>query len=111
MLNDLLAKLLEEEGFSTYLPQRDTPLVSDVKEVFEANIKAISSANIVVAVLVNHGRDLGFELGYAYALGKPIIALVGDDDYKKDKMIFGSITDTARSVEDLVQKLREYEFQ
>jgi nucleoside 2-deoxyribosyltransferase len=55
---------------------------------------------------VNYGRDLGFEVGFAYGLGKPIIALVEGEDYEKDRMIAGSLTAIATSVKELIAKVK-----
>ena len=107
-LNVEIAKLLEERGFKVYLPQRDTPQCKDVVVVFNANVKAIKEADIIIAVLINYGRDLGFEVGLAYGLGKPIIALANSKDYIKDKMIAGALTDVAYSMDELLEKVTTY---
>ena len=107
-LNARIAELFERKGFKVYLPQRDTPQTDDVKTVFNANVNAIRESEIIVAVLINHGRDLGFEVGLAYGLGKPVIALTDNTDYLKDKMIAGALIDIAWNTEELLEKVIGY---
>ncbi len=107
-LNTRIARLLEERGFRVYLPQRNTPQSKNVKTVFNANVNAIKEVDIIVTALINHGRDLGFEVGLAYGLGKPIIALVNSKDYIKNKMITGALTDVAWSIGELLEKVTRF---
>ncbi len=104
-LNAKIAKLFERKGFKVYLPQRDTPQTDDVKTIFNANVNAIKESDIIIAVLINHGRDLAFEIGLAYGLGKPIIALANNIDYTRDEMIAGALTDVATDVDELLDKV------
>jgi len=104
-LNAKIAKLFEKKGFKIYLPQRDTPQTDDVKTIFNANVNAIKESDRIMAVLINHGHDLAFEIGLAYGLGKPIIALAGNTDYTRDEMIAGALTDVATGVNELLDKV------
>lgn len=36
---------------------------------FKANATAIREADLVIAALINYGRDLGFEVGFVYLRG------------------------------------------
>jgi nucleoside 2-deoxyribosyltransferase len=105
-LNKRISEVLEEHGFEVYLPQRDTPQSNDIETVFRANIEGIKKADVVVAILINYGRDLGFEVGSAYVLGKPIIGLINDESYKEDKMIAGALNDVVKDLNELMQKLK-----
>jgi len=71
-------------------------------------VNAIKESDIIVAVLINHGRDLAFEIGFAYGLGKPIIALASNTDYTKDEMIAGALTDVARDINELLNRVIGY---
>ena len=104
-LNAKIAELFEKKGFKVYLPQRDTPQTDDIKTIFNANVNAIKESDIIVAVLINHGRDLAFEIGLAYGLGKPVIALASNIDYTRDEMIVGALTDVATDVNELLDKV------
>jgi len=83
--NSRIAALLRENLFEVNLPQdagddsaaRDT----DVHErLFSTNVLALERADIVVAIIDGADADSGtaWEMGYAHALGKPIIALRTD---------------------------------
>ena len=48
---------------------------------------------------------LGFEVGFAYGFGKPIIGLINDESYKGNKMIAGALTDTAKGLDGLFYKI------
>ena len=74
--------------------------------MFASNIQALRRADVVVAILVNYGRDLAFELGFAHALGKPIIALAETSEYLRDEMIANSIIKVVKTLEELRGELR-----
>jgi len=105
-LNREVADVLEHSGYSVYLPQRDAPATGSSADVFASNIEALRRADVVVAVLVNYGRDLAFELGFAHALGKPIIALAETSEYLRDEMIANSIIKVVKTLEELRGELR-----
>ena len=77
--------------FDVYLPQEDGGLMADMikngmkperaaMEEFHADIKAVSSCDILLIILDGRTVDEGaaFELGFAYALGKPCFGLQTD---------------------------------
>jgi len=68
-------------------------------------VNAIKESDIIIAVLINHGRDLAFEIGFAYGPGKPIIALASNTDYTKDEMIAGALTDVVTNVNELLDRV------
>lgn len=74
--------LCREEGFDTFLPQRDAPVLgADNKdEVFYAELKANSEADLIVANLDGVDVDSGtaWELGYAVAQHKQVIGIRTD---------------------------------
>ncbi|NPA06047.1 MAG: nucleoside 2-deoxyribosyltransferase [Chloroflexi bacterium] len=70
-------------GFTTYLPHRDAGVFDregDARPIFEGDLRALNAADAVVAVLDGCDVDSGtaWEMGYAYALGRPIIGYVSD---------------------------------
>ena len=80
---------LRKHGFDTFLPQRDAGKLDEllVKEghqayrtVSEEDLKGLEQADVVVAILDGPDVDSGtaFEVGYAYAKGKPVIGLKTD---------------------------------
>lgn len=78
-------------AFSVYLPQQDGILLADAvragqhprmaaRAVFEADIAAISKCDVLLAVLDGRAIDEGvaFEIGFAYAIGKPCFGFQTD---------------------------------
>ncbi|MEM1723506.1 MAG: nucleoside 2-deoxyribosyltransferase [Candidatus Jordarchaeales archaeon] len=82
--NDKLATRLREAGFDVWLPQEIAVLGSwseeEKKHIYESNISALGSSDVIVAVLDGASVDCGvaFEVGYATAIGKPVIGLKTD---------------------------------
>lgn len=83
--NCWLKELLVREGFEVFLPQEDSNDAGDLREhrqekIFHKNLAALRACDVVVAVLDGVDVDSGtaFEVGYAYALGKPVVGLRTD---------------------------------
>ena len=91
LLNDQIKVVLEEEGFECIFPQEILPAgpeASPVK-VFTQNERFIKECDIVLSVLDAPGEGVFFELGFAYALGTPIIAFRSDKTKDLGKVIEG----------------------
>lgn len=75
---------IRELGFQTYLPHRDGGIKATTGHttaaIFEADLRGLESADIVVAVLNGPDVDSGtaWEMGHAYARGIPIIGIHED---------------------------------
>jgi nucleoside 2-deoxyribosyltransferase len=84
--NRKIKDLLIKKEFSVFLPQEDAEDTIDKREkqnskcIFEKCVEGVDSSDIVVAVLDGVDVDSGtaWEIGYAYAKGKPIIGLRTD---------------------------------
>lgn len=83
--NATLAGLLQKNLFSVHLPQEagddsDTRGQSEQRRLFEKNLQELQEADIVVAIIEGADADSGtaWEMGYASAQGKPVIALRTD---------------------------------
>lgn len=83
--NATLAALLERNLFSVCLPQDagdDSGTRGDAAQdlLFSRNRSALDNADIIVAVIEGADADSGtaWEMGYAFATGKPVIALRTD---------------------------------
>jgi nucleoside 2-deoxyribosyltransferase len=103
-------------GFDTFLPHRDNPPKdeSNVAEIFANDRRGIDESDVVVASLNGIITDDGtaWELGYAFALGKPIIGLHTDwrrrfDHETVNLMIECSLTALVHSLEEVPGALRE----
>ena len=107
-------KLCKELGFETFLPHRDAGLYTegDPKPFFVKDRDMADWCDIMVAYLDWKGISSGtaWEMGYAYARKKPIIALVEDKENitKSDRlcvMCFNS-ADIVENLEELKEKLK-----
>ena len=80
-----LATALEARGYTTFLPHRDAGLVDTMNEtfktkVFQVDMDALESSDLIVALLVGTDHDSGTcaEIGYMYAKGKLIFGITDD---------------------------------
>ena len=83
--NASLSDLLREHLFDVYLPQEtgddtDTRRQAEQVRIFSKNKEALDNADIVVAVIDGADADSGtaWEMGYAFARQKPVIAIRTD---------------------------------
>lgn len=113
------------ELHGAYLPQLDGGLVADflaggadlsaaIREVHKNDIRAMKKCKILVAVLDGPHVDSGvaFEIGYFYALGKPIIGFHTDSrtefPFGHNPMIGGAMELIVNCEKDLLQALDSY---
>ncbi len=82
--NEKVAEDLREAGFDVWMAQ-EVPFIKEdsheeKKKIYEKDISALKLSDVVVAVLDGVEVDVGvaFEIGFAKALGKPIIGLKTD---------------------------------
>ncbi len=82
--NRRLRDEIKRTGFNVFLPQEDSNNIKGEKNrqkiIFNKNTDAIESSDIIVAVIDGADVDSGtaWEIGYAFAKGKPIIGLRTD---------------------------------
>ena len=85
--NCKLRDQIVELGFSVFLPQEDSNDTTEMRHeekqnyIFKQNLEAIDNSNIIVAIL-DGGSDVdsgtAWELGYAFAKKKTVLALKTD---------------------------------
>lgn len=77
--NSELRDYLEELGYEVYLPQEECKDPSS-HEIFMKCVHGVTISDAVLAVLDGADADSGtcWEVGYAYATGKPVIGLRTD---------------------------------
>lgn len=113
---------LRRHGFETFLPQRDVGKLDELlrkkgrrayREIFERDLAGVEQADVVVAILDGADVDSGtaFEVGYAFAKGKPVIGLKTDmrvfaRDEELNNMLAQAIRALARDLDELVEELR-----
>jgi len=83
--NESIAAFLKKEHFEVYLPQNagdDGPLRQEHEHarIFTKNLQALHGADMVIAIIDGADADSGtaWEMGYAVALEKPVIAIRTD---------------------------------
>ena len=108
-----IAEALEAAGYRTFLPHRDAGLVklSSYEEryhIFHADIEALKSCDLCVALLsgLDHDSGTSAELGYLYALGKPCIGITDDKRAFLNNIVWG-ICDYGRQMVHTVDELLE----
>lgn len=116
---DFNCKLRDEikrAGFNVFLPQENSNNIKDKenrqKIIFGKNLDAIENSDILVAVLDGADMDSGtaWEIGYAYAKGKPVLGLRTDFrtlgiEGTVNLMIEQSV-ELSTSVQELLDRLR-----
>ena len=82
--NSKVAKRLRDRGFEVWLAQ-ESPFIhegtsKEKEKIYEEDISALKTCDVVVAILDGVEVDSGvaFEMGYAVAIGKPVIGLKTD---------------------------------
>jgi nucleoside 2-deoxyribosyltransferase len=83
--NVSLTSLLKKNLFEIYLPQEagddsDTRKESEQQGIFATNLRELEDSDVVVAIIDGADADSGtaWEMGYAFAQKKPVIALRTD---------------------------------
>ncbi|MHA1605559.1 MAG: nucleoside 2-deoxyribosyltransferase [Candidatus Freyarchaeota archaeon] len=116
--NRRVAGELRGAGFEVWVPQESLLMETGSREekraIFEADVGALRGCDVVVAVLDGACVDCGvaFEIGYAAALGKPVVGL------KTDHRVFSWVEEVnlvlevamrrvCRSMEGVIGALRE----
>ncbi len=103
--NPILGDAIESHKITCYLPHRDTNQKGSDEEIFTQDISGIKNAKCILAVALNESPNWGAEVGYAYQLNIPIIALT-DKKHEIPLICRKMITKELR-VDDL-DEVREY---
>ncbi len=114
--NSQIGDILEKEGFVCYLPHRDTNQKGPPADIFSADLRGIQNASCVLAIAANETPNWGAEVGYAYSIQKPIIALKQDDHdiplicrhMMTDSLSVKNVDDTDDYTQSLVAILKKY---
>lgn len=115
--NEKVAEDLREAGFDVWMAQ-EAPFIKEgsheeKKKIYEKDISALKPSDVVVAVLDGVEVDAGvaFEIGFAKALGKPIIGL--KTDYRTfsrmeevNLMLEVSIMNICKTVDEVISTLK-----
>lgn len=121
-----LKEFLENVGFTTFLPQKDGYLLSDLmkngygkedalKLIFQKDLNEIKNSDIVVFIMDGRVPDEGacVEIGFAFAYGKECLGLKTDSrtliDNMDNPLIIGALKGRiAKSFSELEFFLKSY---
>lgn len=108
---EFICEQLEQEGLQVFSPSRDAGIINEYtsreerKEIFLRDIIEIENCDIVVALTDNDDQGTLWEIGYAYALGKPVYCLQTSMIKAVNNMISHSSV-VVRNVEELKRVIR-----
>ena len=80
-LSSKVEVLTEHVGDSS-LEQTGEQNLSD-KEIYERDLEWLESADAIIAEVTNPSLGVGYELGIAEKLGKPVLCLFDDSDHNR----------------------------
>jgi len=116
------AELLRN-GFETFLPQRDVGMLDELiategkrayRTIFDRDLKGLDQADAVVAILDGLDVDSGtaFEVGYAFARGKPVIGLKTDmrvfaKEEEVNNMLAQGVKALAKNIDEVISNLKK----
>ncbi len=111
MFLEKLDKFCNELGIETFLPHRDVGFSEDRRKVFLLDKAGLDKSDIVIAVIdLNNDIGTAWEIGYGYAKGKRIIALISDarlfDAKKQINIVVSESIEIAHNFEELREKLK-----
>lgn len=122
--NNSINQILEQEGFETYLPQRDGGLFYDLRQrgfsdkeikeqIFASDYNAILDSDMILCLLDGRVLDEGMciELGIGYALKKKCIGYKTDyrsqDKFGNNIMLEGTLSKIFIEKTELIEHLRQ----
>lgn len=114
-----IAEILESNGYDCFLPHRDqvveleerrsTDLMSqETKDtIFQTDLDALNKADITVALITGQDIDSGTssEIGYTYALKKPVLAIDADERRYRNLFVEGMLTVTINNTDQLLEAI------
>nr|MDO8098741.1 nucleoside 2-deoxyribosyltransferase [Candidatus Njordarchaeota archaeon] len=115
--NSKAARLLRGEGFEVWLAQEhrfiERSSIKEKRSIFEEDVEALKKSDLIVAVLDGVDVDSGvaFEIGFACALGKPILGLKTDHRVfseleQVNLMLEASLVKTCKDLDDALKFLK-----
>jgi nucleoside 2-deoxyribosyltransferase len=113
--NPRIGNALKEKGVVCHLPKKISTH-ENPSDIFLSDLDGINSSKCIFVIAVNESPNWGAEVGYAYSLKKPIIALT-DIDHQIPLICNGMITEVVRVqnledintyIDDLVAIIKKY---
>jgi nucleoside 2-deoxyribosyltransferase len=87
-----IGNILIQNGLTCVLPIVYDPKKETEADVFQRDLDGINNSEVILAIAENESPNWGGEVGYAYGIKKPIIALA-NKDHKIPLMLNGMITE------------------
>lgn len=110
---DRVCFYLIEAGFKILSPSEENGIiknncsVEERRKIFDADIKLLEQADIIVALLDHNDAGTNFEIGYAYKKGVPVLGLKTSEECLNNMIVFGCDKVTT-SINELIGELYEY---
>ena len=113
-----IAEILESNGYDCFLPHRDqtvdpeelkgVDMSQETKDtIFQTDLDALNKADITVALITGQDIDSGTssEIGYTYALKKPVLAIDADERRYRNLFVEGMLTVTINNTDQLLETI------
>jgi nucleoside 2-deoxyribosyltransferase len=91
--NFALEQALVQEGFTCFLPQRDSDQSGDRKRTYAEDVAGLEMSKLIVAIgIKTQTANWGFEIGYATQAKKPVIVIT-DSQHPVELMCEGAASE------------------
>ena len=113
-----IAEILESNGYDCFLPHRDqtvdpeelkgVDMSQETKDtIFQTDLDALKKADITVALITGQDIDSGTcsEIGYTYALKKPVLAIDAEERRYRNLFVEGMLTVTINNTDQLLETI------
>tara|TARA_B100000929_G_scaffold288601_1_gene277409 strand:+ start:985 stop:1398 length:414 start_codon:yes stop_codon:yes gene_type:complete len=113
-----IAEILESNGYDCFLPHRDqtvdpeelkgVDMSQETKDtIFQTDLDALNKADITVALITGQDIDSGTcsEIGYTYALKKPVLAIDAEERRYRNLFVEGMLTVTINNTDQLLETI------
>ena len=115
-----IAEILESNGYDCFLPHRDQVVELEERRsvdlmsqetkdtIFQTDLDALEKADITVALITGQDIDSGTccEIGYTYAMKKPVLAIDADERRYRNLFVEGMLTVTINDTHQLLDTIR-----
>ena len=113
-----IAEILESNGYDCFLPHRDqtidpeelkgVDMLQETKDtIFQTDLDALNKSDITVALITGQDIDSGTcsEIGYTYALKKPVLAIDAEERRYRNLFVEGMLTVTINNTDQLLETI------
>lgn len=114
-----IAEILESNGYDCFLPHRDQVVELEERRsvdhmsqetkdtIFQTDLDALEKADITVALITGQDIDSGTccEIGYTYAMKKPVLAIDADERRYRNLFVEGMLTVTINDTNKLLEEI------